>query len=75
MKPVAYITEEMVQYAKRYGGMCRDCADENGICPTDGIACGGKETAVRFAADAINYGIKNGFIANPFAAKIGGRND
>ena len=62
MEPVAYITDEMIEYAKRWGSMCRDCADNNGVCPSTGIACGGRGAAVLHTASAINYGVRNGFI-------------
>lgn len=56
-------TKEIVSYVARYGGICRDCADENGICPRNGIACGDSEKAIRHVIGALNYGFKHGFIS------------
>lgn len=60
-----YIGKEEVEYASRFGPSCRDCADENGVCPATGIACGGQKAAVLFVVNAINYGIEKGFIKHP----------
>lgn len=58
------VTQEVVNYIARYGGMCRDCADENGVCPRSGIPCGGHDKAIRHVLDAYNYGVANGFLRN-----------
>ncbi|MEK1893176.1 MAG: Lar family restriction alleviation protein [Rhizobium sp.] len=60
--PVA-ITDDLVRYISRYGGRCRDCADEDGVCPTSGLPCGGADKAIRHVLKALNYGAANGFIA------------
>lgn len=53
-----------VDYVSRYGGMCRDCADEDGICPTSGLPCAGAERqkAIRHVIEAVNYGLKHGYL-------------
>lgn len=57
-------------YAIHYGSGCRDCADANGICPDRGIPCNPKieRAVVKKTLEALTYGIKHGFIDNPFAA-------
>lgn len=57
-------------YVLRYGGMCRDCADENGVCPNSGIVCDSEQRRkmVRHALEALEYGSKHGFIKLPFTA-------
>jgi hypothetical protein len=62
-------TDEHLAYVNRYGGNCRDCADENGVCPNSGLPCGGREKAIRFVFNALTYGINNGFISSPFATQ------
>lgn len=54
-----------VDYVWRYGGRCRDCADENGICPLSGLPCGEARKAIEWVIGAINYGLKNGFLPAP----------
>jgi len=56
------IPRDVVNYVARYGGRCRDCADENGVCPQSGLPCGGAEKAIRHVLSAYQYGIDNGFI-------------
>ena len=60
-------TDEHVRYVARYGGLCRDCADENGVCPRSGLPCGGSDKAIRRVLEALSYGIKNGYVSNPLA--------
>lgn len=56
-------TEEVVRYVSRYGGFCRDCADEYGICPRSGLPCGDeRDGAIRHVIRALNYGFGNGFL-------------
>ena len=62
--PVAF-TAEHVTYIRRYGGSCRDCADENGVCPNRGLPCADSEKAIRFVLEALAYGINHGYIAAP----------
>lgn len=56
------LTDEVIGYIGRYGGFCRDCADENGICPTSGLPCADRAKAIRHVITAYNYGVTNGFI-------------
>ncbi|WP_343638947.1 metallophosphoesterase family protein [Roseateles sp.] len=65
-EPVAF-TDEHVSYAARFGGFCRDCADESGVCPNSGLPCGNSDKAIRHVFRAISYGVKHGFISSPFA--------
>ena len=57
------VTDEVVDYIARYGGACRDCADENGICPHSGLPCADRGKAIRHVLTALNYGVANGFIS------------
>jgi len=63
--------QDFINYALRYGGMCRDCADTRvrGICDTSGMPCDSSvcEKVIRHALGAWRYGIKHGFIDNPLA--------
>lgn len=61
-------SEQVVSYVLRYGGRCRDCADEDGICPTNGIPCEPevKRAVINHTLKALGYGISHGFIADPF---------
>lgn len=56
------VTQDLIDYVTRYGGRCRDCADERGVCPSSGLPCAGAEKAVRHVFAAYNYGVENGFI-------------
>jgi hypothetical protein len=57
-------TDEVVRYVARYGGMCRDCADEDGICPHSGLPCGDEcEKAILHVIKALNYGFGRGYLA------------
>jgi len=56
------VTEELVDYIGRYGGRCRDCADENGVCPLSGLPCGGSHKAIRHVLRALSYGVKHGYV-------------
>lgn len=62
--PFVQATEEVVGYAIRYGGRCRGCADENGICPSAGLPCDSAlaRRAVRHVIDAVNYGLRHGYL-------------
>lgn len=51
-----------VDYIARYGGRCRDCADNDGVCPHSGLPCDAPDKAIRHVLSAINYGIANRFI-------------
>jgi hypothetical protein len=56
------VTQGLIEYVRRFGGRCRDCADERGICPSSGLPCANPEKAINHVFRAYNYGIKNGFI-------------
>lgn len=58
-------TSEHVDYVARYGGTCRDCADEAGVCPSSGLPCQNKREAIRYVLEAIQYGVRNGFVSSP----------
>lgn len=60
-------------YVMAYGGRCRGCADENGVCPTSGLPCTSADArrAVAWVLGAIRYGVTHGFIASPLA--LGGK--
>lgn len=57
------VTDEIVDYIARYGGACRDCADEDGVCPHSGLPCADRDKAIRHVLSALNYGIVHGFIS------------
>lgn len=57
------LDDKVVSYILRYGGRCRDCADQNGICPGSGLPCDGAEKAVRHVISAYNYGVEHGFLS------------
>lgn len=63
-------TDEIIGYVSRYGGMCRDCADENGVCPHSGAPCdsGQRRAVIAGTIAALQYGIEYGFIPNIFAS-------
>ena len=56
--------DPIVTYIMRYGGMCRGCADEDGVCPTSGLPCDTKDArkAVAWVLNAYKYGIKHDYI-------------
>lgn len=54
--------DALIFYVLRFGGRCRDCADQSGVCPTSGLPCEGADKAVRHVLNALRYGIENGFI-------------
>lgn len=58
-------THELVDYIAQYGGRCRDCADEVGICPGSGLPCDNATKAIRHVLKAINYGVANGYLPDP----------
>lgn len=60
--PAIPLTDEVVRYIAHYGGMCRDCADEDGVCPRSGLPCNDSEKAIRYVINACNYGVMNGFL-------------
>jgi len=60
---VSVISDAIVEYVAQYGGRCRDCADNNGVCPYDGLPCEDSKKAIRYVLNAFKYGMDNGFIA------------
>lgn len=56
---------EAREYVGRYGGRCRDCADHDGICPTNGLPCNveDRNKAIDHVIKALNYGIQHGFLS------------
>lgn len=59
--PLAF-TDEHVSYIAKYGGRCRDCADQDGVCPSSGLPCGGSDKAIRHVLSALAYGLNHKFI-------------
>ncbi|WP_421580864.1 Lar family restriction alleviation protein [Shinella sp. M31] len=59
--------DDLVGYVLRYGGRCRDCADMDGVCQS-GQPCDTEQrrAVVKHTIKALAYGIKHGFIENPF---------
>ena len=66
-EPVGRLAPErdVVGYVARWGGNCRDCADENGVCPSSGLPCGGARKAIEHVLAALRYGVQHGYIADP----------
>jgi hypothetical protein len=60
---------QIIDYVMRYGGRCRDCADEDGICPTNGTPCEPKvkRAVIEHTLKSLEYGLSHGFIENPFS--------
>lgn len=52
---------EVISYILRHGGMCRDCADRDGVCWT-GLPCEEAEKAVKHVLVALDYGLKHGYV-------------
>jgi hypothetical protein len=56
-----------IDYALRYGGMCRDCADTRvrGICDNSGMPCDSEvcRKVITHALGAWRYGLKHGYLA------------
>ena len=69
---MAEITDEIVDFIARWGGRCRDCADENGVCHSSGLPCGESKKAIRHVLTAYFYGLENGYLsARPASAEVG----
>jgi len=73
----AGFTDAHASYVARWGGNCRDCADESGVCPNSGLPCGGADKAIGHVFKALAYGVKQGHISNPLAqaTALGHRDD
>lgn len=61
--------DDPIEYAIRYGGRCRECADSAiwGVCDTNGAPCDPAvfRAAINHALKAWTYGIAHGFTTNP----------
>lgn len=57
-------TPEELDYISRWGGMCRGCADEDGICPSSGLPCEDepRNRAIRHVVAALRYGQGHGYL-------------
>lgn len=55
-------TKVTVEYVAQYGGNCRDCADEDGVCPSSGLPCRGKLKAIQHVLGAVDYGTRHGYL-------------
>lgn len=66
--------KQTIDYIMRFGGRCRDCADEDGVCPADGTPCdpAAKKAVIEHTLKALEYGISHGFIVDPFTRPTGG---
>ena len=51
------IDQDLVAFVSRFGGFCRDCADEDGVCPTKGLPCdsGLRAKAIDHVVAALNH--------------------
>jgi hypothetical protein len=56
------LSKKTLDYVISYGGNCRDCADNRGICPKSGLPCADREKAIKWVIDAINYGVGAGYL-------------
>jgi len=54
--------DSAVQYVLRFEGGCRDCADEAGVCPRDGLPCRDRAKSIAFVLRALRYGVQNGYL-------------
>lgn len=63
-------TDEHVQFIQRFGGKCRDCADESGVCPNTGFPCGAKRQAIESVLRALEYGFEYGHIGLPMGFSV-----
>lgn len=60
------LDDETVSYILRYGGRCRECADNpSQICVIGGLPCNvdAARKVIRHTITALNYGIEHGFLA------------
>lgn len=53
---------QTLRYVSQFGGFCRDCADNRGVCPNSGLPCDDRLKAIKWVIDAINYGAEHGFL-------------
>lgn len=52
-------------YVVHFTKGCRDCADNNGVCPNSGLPCSGYREAIKTVLKALEYGINNGHAPDP----------
>jgi len=64
------LPDSVTDYVMQYGGKCRDCADENGCCPSSGLPCEPAEAReiIKHVLDAVNYGLAHGYIKSALTA-------
>lgn len=65
-QPVAF-DQSHIDYINRYGGRCRDCADENGVCPSSGLPCADSKKAIQSVLDALAYGLNHKYLQPLYA--------
>jgi hypothetical protein len=58
-------SEHVIQYVQQFGGRCRDCGDNAGVCPWRGMPCGDDRKAIRHVLTALYHGTHHGFIYEP----------
>lgn len=60
-------SKDTIDYVMRYGGRCRDCADENGTCPHSGLPCDtdAASKVIGFVLRAVDYGRRHGYLTTP----------
>ena len=56
------LPKDTLRYVERFGGDCRDCADNRGVCPNSGLPCAERGKAIKWVIDAINYGAGMGYL-------------
>lgn len=63
----AVASDAEIDYIMRYGGRCRGCADEDGVCPSRGLPCDPEDArrAIRHVLNALNYGRAHGYLVAP----------
>lgn len=54
--------KETLNYVSQFGGSCRDCGDNLGVCPVSGLPCAERGKAIKWVIDAINYGVEHEFL-------------
>jgi hypothetical protein len=59
---VNLLPKETLAYVQQFGGRCRDCADNRGVCPNSGLPCEERGKAIKWVIDAINYGVGAGYL-------------
>lgn len=59
-----HVTEEHADYVLRANGRCRDCADNEGMCPMSGLPCDPQKArdVVNYVLSTLMYGVNNKMI-------------